>query len=275
MAGERERLRVLFTEVAELYDRARPGYPAELFDDLAALGVLRPGRRVLEIGCGTGQATVPLAERGARVTAVELGPELAEVARRNLALFPTVTVVTAAFEDWPLPEEPYDLVLAATSFHWLDPAVRFRRTAAALRPGGALATISVRHVAGGSERFFAEVQRCYERFDPATPPGLRLPRSADIPYDAADMEGSGLFEPPVFRRYELDISYTTGAYLDVLRTYSGHRALAPAARNALLECIGGLIDRAHGGRIVKRHLIELRVARLRPVHGRRVTRGGP
>jgi SAM-dependent methyltransferase len=43
--------------------------------------------------------------------------DLAAVARRNLARFPAIKVVTAAFEDWPLPSEPFDLVLAATVFH--------------------------------------------------------------------------------------------------------------------------------------------------------------
>jgi ubiquinone/menaquinone biosynthesis C-methylase UbiE len=56
-------LRASFDDVAERYDRARPGYPAELFDDLAALTGLRAGDRVLEIGPGTGQATLPLARR--------------------------------------------------------------------------------------------------------------------------------------------------------------------------------------------------------------------
>jgi protein-L-isoaspartate O-methyltransferase len=58
-----------------------------------------------------------LAEQGCRVVAVELGAGLAAVARRNLAGFPDVEVVTAAFEEWPLPTEPFDLVLAATAFH--------------------------------------------------------------------------------------------------------------------------------------------------------------
>ena len=78
-------LRGTFDEAPELYDRVRPGYPEEAFEDLATLARLRPGSRVLEIGCGTGQATVPLAARGFEVVAVELGAGLAKVARRNLA----------------------------------------------------------------------------------------------------------------------------------------------------------------------------------------------
>jgi SAM-dependent methyltransferase len=259
-----ERLRTTFTEDAERYDRARPGYPPAVYDDLAALAGVGPGCRVLEIGCGTGQATVPLAERGCRIVAVELGAELAAVARRNLACFPDVEVVTAPFEAWPLAPEPFDLVLSATAFHWIDPAVRVVKSADALRPGGALATIATHHVAGGTEPFFAEAQACYERWDPATPPGLRLLPAEAIPLDGEEIERSGRFTPPQFRRYPTDIPYTTAGYIDVLLTYSGHRALPPDDQRGLLDCIAGLIDTRYGGRIVKRYLTELRLARRLP-----------
>ncbi|MFE0254268.1 class I SAM-dependent methyltransferase [Streptomyces sp. NPDC059010] len=252
-----------FDEDAELYDRARPGYPPELFDDLADVAGVSSGCRVLEVGAGTGKATLPLAERGCRITAVELGSGMAGVARRNLAGFEAVEIVTADFETWPLPREPFDAVVSATAFHWIDPAVRMAKAADALRPGGALAVIATQHVAGGSEQFFVEVQDCYERFDPATPPGLQLPAAEDV--DTSDhtdeVARSGRFGPVVFRRYEWDLAYTTAEYLEVLRTYSGHRALPPEAREGLLGCIAGLIDRRYGGRITKRYLTELRVSR--------------
>src|SRR5918912_2954256 len=98
--ADRRRLRATFEEVPELYDRARPLYPAELFDDLVSYAGLEPGSRVLEIGCGTGQATLPLAERGFEVVCVELGAGLAAVARRKLAGFPRLEVVNAVFEEW-------------------------------------------------------------------------------------------------------------------------------------------------------------------------------
>ena len=92
-------LRVGFDDDAEVYERTRPVCPPELFADLIRLARLAPGDRVLEIAPGTGQATIPLAERGLAVTAVELGPALAAAARRRLARFPAVEVVTSSFED--------------------------------------------------------------------------------------------------------------------------------------------------------------------------------
>lgn len=260
---DRDRLRTTFDAAAERYDRVRPGYPPELFDDLAELAGIGPGCRVLEIGCGTGQATVPLAERGCQVTAVELGAALAQVARRNLARFPHVQVEVAAFEDWPLPPEPFDVVVAATAFHWLDPDVRTAKVADALRPGGALAVISTHHVAGGTQAFFDEVQTCYERWDPATPSGLRLLPAAEIPADSQELERFDRLGPLQVRRHERDLSYSTATYGEVLRTYSGHLALPPQARDDLLACIADLIDRRYGGHITKRYLTQLVVTHRR------------
>ncbi|MEV8505563.1 class I SAM-dependent methyltransferase [Actinoplanes sp. NPDC051475] len=257
------RLRTTFNEDAERYDRARPRYPEQLFDDLAAAGA-EPGARVLEIGCGTGKATVPLAERGCHIVAVELGAAMAAGARRNLARFDSVEVVTAAFENWPLPEQPFDVVIAATAFHWIDPAVRVAKSADALRPGGILATVSTHHIAGGTGPFFAAAQDCYERFDPATPPDLRLEEASTIPEDDTELVQSRRFGPATFHRYEWEQPYSTAEYLDVLLTYSGHRALPDAQRSGLLDCITGLIDGVHGGQVVKRYLTELRVARRTP-----------
>ncbi|QOV40750.1 methyltransferase domain-containing protein [Streptomyces ferrugineus] len=131
----RTRLSRTFDEDAERYDRARPGYPSELYDDLDELAGAGAGSRVLEVGCGTGQATVPLAGRGCRVTAVEAGPRMAAIARRDLAGAAGVEVVTAEFERWPLPEVSYDVVVSATAtaLHWIDPAVRVAKAADALR----------------------------------------------------------------------------------------------------------------------------------------------
>lgn len=256
---ERAKLRSTFGDDAERYDRCRPGYPEQMVDDLGAMTGLDARSRVLEIGCGTGQVTKPLARTGCAITAVELSETLAWVARRNLAGFEATEVVVSAFEDWPLPPEPFDVVLSATAFHWIDPDVRVDKAADALRSGGALAIVSTHHIDGGTRSFFADVQRCYEEFDPLTPPDLRLPLADEIPEDSAELDGSERFGPVELRRYEWEQAYTTAEYLDLLCTYSGHRALPAGARGDLLGCIAHLIDSQHAGRIVKRYLTQLLV----------------
>jgi hypothetical protein len=142
--------------------------------------------------------------------------------------------------------------------------MRVAKAAAALRPGGALAPIATHHVAGGDEAFFVEVQASYERWDPDTPPGgLRLPAAAAVPTSSEELDRSGRFGPVTFRRYEWELEYTSAGYVDVLRTYSGHRALEPVAQANLLTCIAELIDTRFGGHISKRYPTELQVARTR------------
>src|SRR5215831_7862562 len=103
VAGDRERLRRTFDSAALLYHRARPEYPGGLFDELVRLAELLPGARLLEVGCGTGKATIPLARRGFAVTCVEIGPQLAAQAQLNVADFASVEIVPAAFETWRPP----------------------------------------------------------------------------------------------------------------------------------------------------------------------------
>ena len=257
----RETRRATFDEDAELYDRARHGYPAELLDDLANLAGIQAGTRVLEIGPGTGQATRSLVDRGAEVVAVELGASLAALLQRNL---PTVKVILADFDTWSVPESAFDAVAGFTAWHWLDPATRAVRAATALRPGGSLATVTTVHVAGGTETFFDAAQLCYERWDPETPPGgVRPPRADDVPLAYDEVDDSPLFEPAERRRIQTSRTYRTGEYVDALRTYSGHRVLEPQRRKLLLDCIAALIDADYGGQVTKRYLYELRVARRR------------
>ena len=97
---------------AELYQRARPEYPSELYDRLLHVTDLSPGARLLEVGCATGKATLPLAKRRFRITCLEPGADLAAAARANLASF-DVTVVEARFEDWEPPCERFVMVFAA------------------------------------------------------------------------------------------------------------------------------------------------------------------
>src|SRR5215831_19465006 len=191
---DREQLRTTFNSAASLYHQARPEYPAELFGELVRLAGLWPGDRLLEVGCATGKATIPLARRGFRITCVEIGAALAAAARRNLASFPGVAVVEGSFETWPPPAEGgFDVVFAATAWHWVDPAVKYRRAWEVLRPGGHLAVWDATHVfPAGGDPFFSEIQHVYDEIGEGPPPGTAVQhRPGELPESAAEIEGSG------------------------------------------------------------------------------------
>lgn len=129
-----------------------------------------------------------------------------------------------------------------------------------LRVGGALVTVTTSHVRGGSVAFFEQAQRCYERWDPDTPPGLRLRPAHEVPPDLDEVDTSPLFAGAVRRRFCQDVHYSSSGYLQVLATYSNHRALTETQRQGLFACLADLADREHAGRITKRYLYEVRVA---------------
>jgi SAM-dependent methyltransferase len=254
MPTDRERLRGTFEAAAGRYDRARPAYPSELFGELFALTGVVAGDRVLEIGCGTGIATRSLAAHGLRVTCVELGSALAEAARRNLADLPRVEVHQAAFEDWQPPAAaPFDLVVAATAWHWIDPAVRSEKAWELLRPGGHLAYWSATHVfPDDGDPFFREMQAVYEEIGEARPSDAEWPKPGALPDERAAIEATGFFRNTVVRQFDWEVSYTADEYIELLETFSGHIAMEPWQRERLYgEIRRRLAERPTG--MLRRH----------------------
>ncbi len=254
----RDRLKTTFDEVAEVYDRARPSYPELLFDDLIALADLQPAAYLLEIGCGTGRTTLPLAERRFRITCVELGENLAAVARRNLAPFPEVRVVIAPFEMWDPGGDIFDLVYAAASWHWLDPDVRYPKAAGLLKQGGSLAIIGGGHAfPQDADRFFFEIQDVYRELG-MEPAGEQWP--PPLPQDVPDMreeiEATGLFGDFESRRYVWEKLYTAEEYIALLNTFSGHIALEPDKRDYLYRHVRERIN-ARADPVVRRHWLAI------------------
>ena len=258
----RDALRASFDDDAAAYDRARPVAPASVVDDLVALAGLRPGSPVVEVGPGTGQATRPLAERGLRIVAVELGARLAARARRNLAPFAGVDVVTSSFEAWDPGADRFDAVVACNSFHWLHPGLRFPRSAAVLRPGGHLVVLATPWVVPeGAERFWWDVQddsaaAGAERVDPAT---KHPDRVDDI---GPAVRASGLFEEPMLRRRPFAVTFSADGYATALSTQSAVKELPPADRAELVDRVRRRIV-AGGGTLTAHLLAVLTVARRR------------
>jgi SAM-dependent methyltransferase len=231
---ERLRLRKTFNQTADTYQRARPEYPAELFDTLIAAAGLAPGDRVLEVGCATGKATVPLASRGFQVTCIELGAELAAAARRNLAGL-SAEVIQGRFEDWrPAPGGEFDLVFAATAWHWVDPDVRYPAAWRALHPGGHLAFWSATHVfPDDGDPFFTELQDVYDEIGEGLPPGATWPRPGEVTVHAGEIEASGLFKVTLVQHFDWEQIYDAEGYIALLDTFSGHIAMADWQRDRL------------------------------------------
>lgn len=251
--NDRERLRTTFDEAADLYQRARPDYPDELFDELVAVTGIRSGDRLLEVGCATGKATFPLAKRGFRITCIEPGVHLAAAARRSLSSF-DVDVVEGRFEDWvPCQDELFALVFAATAWHWVDPTVRYVKAWESLRPEGHLAFWDAVHVfPEGGDPFFYEIQDVYDEIGEGLPPGASWPRPGELPDRSDEVAGTGLFEVVHVRHFDWEGVYDADAYIELLDTFSGHIAMDNWKRERLYREIRTRLARRADG-LLRRH----------------------
>jgi SAM-dependent methyltransferase len=246
-----------FDEVAEDYNRWRGGYPGEVIEDILSSGHVEASSRVLEIGCGTGQLSVPLADHGVELVAVEFGPNLAALAQRNLARFPRARVETSSFEEFPLPAEPFDAVVVANAFHWLDPEVRLSKSAGALKPGGYLTIAHAHHVRGGTPGFFEETQRYYRKWGLSDDPFFQPPEASDAPVMYPELDDRLEFGPVDRHRFEIPRRHTAESYVGWLKTDSLIATLDAKAREGFLDDIGALINTKFHGSVSRNFLYEV------------------
>lgn len=234
-ANTRDRLKVTFESRADEYHAARPDYPDELYDALVASARLQPAAQLLEVGCGTGKATIPLAARGFEITALEPGPRLSAAARANLAGYEQVRVVQQPFEAWrPSEGEQLDLVYAATAWHWVDPAVGYDLAWHCLRPGGHLAVWMAQHVLpDDADPFFLEIQDVYDEIGNSLPSEDYFPRPGSLPTDRVAIESSGLFAVTLELEFIWTRRYTADQYIALLDTFSSHIDMAAWQRDRL------------------------------------------
>jgi SAM-dependent methyltransferase len=265
MAGpDRRDLGRIFNEVPELYDRVRPAYPPELIADLVAITGMDERSAVLEVGCGTGQATRSLAALGCSVTAVEPGAGMVAVARQRLAACRNVQVETSTFEEWDDRGRRFDVLVAASAWHWVDPSVGWRRAHEVIRRGGWMALLG--HVVvrrPGEPEFYAETSDLHELYSPGNPGWGHPPLEDEV---RATEEGwglvpdpGGLFGPAIVRWYPTVQWFDGDGFADLLRSTSLYRPLGRDVRESLLDAVAERIRTHMGDRAARRYLSVLRV----------------
>lgn len=228
-----------FGSRAEQYDRARPGYPAELIDDLMALAP----RTVLDVGCGTGKVAGALAARGVAVLGVEIDSRMAGVARSK-----GLAVETAGFERWEPAGRRFDLLVCGQAWHWIDPEAGARKASAVVEPGGAVALF------WNLGSFAPPVQQAMDRIYAETAPELgaavlRGGGHALRPYvEPLQAAGFGRCEQ---RSYHWRERYSRAGWLDLLATHSDHATLPERTFGLLRARHIELVDRLGGSLSVK------------------------
>jgi SAM-dependent methyltransferase len=256
--------RLAFGGVAALYDRVRPSYPPALVDDVIELAPLHSRPRALEVGAGTGKATMLFASRGVSVLALEPSLEMAAIAERNCARYPNVAFERAEFERWQPGDEVFPLVFSAQAWHWLSPELRYHKARAAMDEGGVLACFWNRPDWPACP-LSEELGDAYRRAAPELP--------ADGPMHPAHSSSAdvwGLWEHEIeaapglqqseVRSYRWTCEYSTEQYVRLLQTHSDHIVLDDGQQESLLGEVTAVLD-DHGGGLEVIYLTWLCLAR--------------
>jgi SAM-dependent methyltransferase len=246
MASEPEARARSFDRLAAAYD-VRPGYPEAVFDRIVSFGGLSSGADVLEVGVGTGKATIPFAARGFRICGLEPGSRLVAVARAHLENFPDVRLLTTTFEDWVVEPSSFNLAFSAQSYHWLDAGQRLQKFADTLRPDGILAIFgNVPSTAASS--LAAELQKVYEREAPSVWRRRHERNRYASPASPImeELRGCRAFADVEFEAFDWRQTFSASTYCKLVSTYSDHSILPSSELGALLKGIGTVIEGAGG-----------------------------
>jgi len=231
-------------------------YPEELFVDIIQYSGPGKGKKALEIGAGTGKATVPFLESGYVVTAVELSKNMTEFLLEKFKDYRNFNVITSTFEDVSLDDSDYDLIYAATSFHWVDPEVGCPKVFRLLKKGGVFALFRGNPVSAEGEEIYEEIQTVYEKYyycyyaSKERPVGksrddLLKPLELRRKFGFDSMERYG-FSDVAIKLYDSSRTYSADEYIELLDTFSDHRSLPADLRTAMYDGIREVILR-HGG----------------------------
>ncbi|MGZ3417111.1 MAG: class I SAM-dependent methyltransferase [Polyangiales bacterium] len=239
-----------FTEVADLYDRHRPGYPDAVVDWLVREGILPLGAGVLDVGCGTGISARLFAKHGFEVTAIDPNESMLEKARAHGG---GPTYVRGGAEATGLPEGSFDFAYAAQAFHWFDLDATFRELARVLRPGSwAAAFWNLRAATPAMDAYEALLRERSHEYQSLERPQVtidriraRFPEAREMTFDNGQRFDWESFHGRVHSS-----------------SYVAHGVADPVGFDAALRA---LFDRyAEGGRLLFAYEVKLIAFRLQP-----------
>ncbi len=236
-------LRKIFDTIPEQFDQYRPRYSPELFEYLIQYAKIGPGKSVLEIGPGTGQATDPILETGCDYHAIELGEHLCAKMREKYDRFPNFHLVNDDFITYDFGQQQFDMVYSAATIQWIPEEIAFTKTFALLKPGGVLAMMLTRSdYKTPNEALYEKIQRLYGQYYkpdiPYTHGGFKYEHAPDYGYmDFAEHDFHG--------RREM----TPDEYVSYCGTHCDHIVIPEPGKTAFFEGLRKAVAE-NGGKVV-------------------------
>jgi cyclopropane fatty-acyl-phospholipid synthase-like methyltransferase len=255
-------LKQSFNFVADSYEKYRPTYPQELFEDIIRFANLDEDHTLLEVGSGTGKATEGFVKEGiSTITCIEYGENLAHLTQKKFSSYPDLQVIHSSFEDWNLPEKvKYNLVFSGTAFHFIPHETGYRKAASLLKDDGVLALFWFVHIPS-YEPVYASIRKAYASFAPHLEDSHAPTLAEFIEERSKQTLESGAFQNLKTHTYTWNQTYTAEEYVGLLDTHSGHQLLAPEQKASLYEEIRKAILAQNSGVITKTHAVALFLAK--------------
>lgn len=252
-------LETTFNSVYTEYDRCRPTYIKEVYDDIFNAKEINSSSNVLEVGIGTGQATLPIIKTGCNLTAVELGDKLAEFSSYKFKNYENFKVENLAFQELEYPSSSFDLIYSATAFHWIPEEIGYTKVFDMLKSGGVFARFA-NHPFKDKIRnnINAEFEKIYAKYMPGSLGGAEY--SEENAKNIANIACKYGFIDISYKIYHRTRDFTAKEYTLLLGTYSDHIAIEEKTRKKLFGEIEEAIN-DNGGIITIYDTIDLQLAR--------------
>ena len=253
-------LKYLFDETVINYDKRRPNYGTELFKDVIKYAEITLDRSLLEVGCGTGQATEPFLKTKCKVTAVEIGENFASYTREKFKIYKNFNVVRSAFEDYDCDDNKFDMLYSATAFHWIPDEIAYKKAYRIIRSGGTIALFWNRPSPNDKDNpVHRKIQSIYRELLPQW--SYKVTHTQDKPkYSSVNKIEQYGFVNVEFKEYHNKRKMSGIEYVELLNTYSDHIALEKSIKLPLFDGIKTAIEE-FGNEIIINDTVELYLAK--------------
>ncbi len=241
-------LRYTFNEDVKNYDSIRPRYPAKMFEDIFKYSRISPDSNVLEIGIGTGQATKLFLDKGCKLTAVELGENLADYCKVKFENYKNISIINDDFLKCDLPENSFDLIYSATAFHWIPQPSGYEKVKRLLSKNGILALFwNHPFVSRCDDKTNVASMAVYKKYRPSDKKQVEFCED-DYKIKLRELKDNN-FDAVFSDVYKRVRRLSSDEYIDLLNTYSDHRALSKDIKQSFeenmknsLDAVGGYIN---------------------------------
>lgn len=235
--------KLLFDEVVLNYEKRRPNYGTQLFTDIINYAGINDSKSIIEVGCGTGQATEPFLKAKCKVKAVEVGKNLAEFTKQKYKDYDNFEVINLAFEDYLCDFNSVDMLFSATAFHWIPAEIGYKKAYDILKNGGTIALFwNKPSVNRPGNVLHQKIQDIYDTYLPEWKYKRSNPDDTSRYISIQNTISSYGFTDIQFKLYYNTRILNSEEYIELLNTYSDHRALDEKIRIPFFEAIKAVIE---------------------------------